>query len=85
MRENQMQTTITESRRMFRRFVTVRYWNYSLGVAIGVGLAIAGSQIVGGGYWVKLVAALAAAVLRAVLRRRFQHPMSWIPAAAFLI
>jgi hypothetical protein len=66
MPENQIQATIAESRRMFRRFVTVRYWNYSLGVAIGLGVAIAGSQITEGGYWMKLIAVVAAAGVVAV-------------------
>ena len=56
-----MQTTIAEYRWMYRRFVTVRYWNYSLGAAIGLGIAIASSQITEGGYWMKLIAVIAVA------------------------
>ena len=66
MPENQMQTTIAECRRMFRRFVTIRYWNYSLGVAIGLVLTIAGRQITEGDYWVKLIAVVAAVGVVAV-------------------
>lgn len=66
MRENQMQTTIAECRRMYRHFVSIRYRNYSLGIAIVLGLAIAGTQIPRSGYWVKSLVVLAAVGVVAV-------------------
>lgn len=66
MRDNPVQTTVEESRRMYRRFVSVRYWNYSLGIAVGLGLAVAGGQIAGGRYWLELSAIVVAAGVVAV-------------------
>ena len=66
MNENQVQAAIAGARQMFRRFVTVRYWNYLLGVIVGLGLGVAGNQLTEGGYWVKSLAILTAAGVVAV-------------------